>query len=64
ICLFCVINVRYAGFGLNLQPDDLKAYFKWVSQSIKQTSQSVAQVMADDQPITLPPPPPGITIIP
>jgi uncharacterized protein YegL len=48
----------------NLQPDDLKAYFKWVSQSIKQTSQSVAQVMADDQPITLPPPPPGITIIP
>ncbi|NES99791.1 MAG: VWA domain-containing protein [Sphaerospermopsis sp. SIO1G1] len=48
----------------NLQPDDLKAYFKWVSQSIKQTSQSVAQVMADDQPINLPPPPPGITIIP
>ena len=48
----------------SLQPDDLKAFFKWVSQSIKQTSQSVAQVMADNQPINLPPPPSGITIIP
>ena len=48
----------------NLQPDTLKQFFKWVSQSIKQTSQSVAQVMADNQPINLPPPPQGITIIP
>jgi len=48
----------------SLQPDDLKAFFKWVTQSIKQTSQSVAQVMADNQPINLPPPPPQITIIP
>jgi uncharacterized protein YegL len=48
----------------NLQPDDLKAYFKWVSQSIKQTSQSVAQVMADDQSITLPSPPPFLITIP
>jgi uncharacterized protein YegL len=48
----------------DLQPDTLGAYFKWVSQSIKQTSQSVAQVMADNEPVNLPPPPPQITIIP
>jgi uncharacterized protein YegL len=48
----------------NLQPDDLKAFFKWVTQSIKQTSQSVSQVTANEQGITLPPPPPQITIIP
>ncbi|MEQ8752958.1 MAG: VWA domain-containing protein [Coleofasciculus sp. G1-WW12-02] len=48
----------------NLQPDTLKHFFKWVSQSVKQTSQSVAQVMADNQPINLPPPPQGITIVP
>ncbi len=48
----------------NLQPDTLKSFFKWVSQSIKQTSQSVAQVMADNQPINLPPPPPTIKIVP
>lgn len=48
----------------HLQPDDLKAFFKWVSQSIKQTSQSVAQVIADNTPINLPPPPSGIIIVP
>jgi len=49
----------------NLQPETLKAFFKWVTQSIKQTSQSVAQVMADNQPINLPPPPQNvITIVP
>ncbi len=48
----------------NLQPDTLKSFFKWVTQSIKQTSQSVAQVMADDQPPNLPPPPATIQIIP
>ena len=47
----------------NLQPDSLKAFFKWVSSSIKTTSQSVAQVMAD-APVNLPPPPPQITIVP
>ena len=47
-----------------LQPDDLKAFFQWVTQSIVQTSQSVAQVMADDDPLDLPPPPPTIQIIP
>lgn len=47
----------------NLQPDDLKKFFKWVSSSIKATSASVAQVTADTA-ITLPPPPPGIQIIP
>lgn len=48
----------------NIQPDTLKQFFKWVSQSIQQTSQSVAQVMADDQPVNLPPPPQGIQIVP
>jgi uncharacterized protein YegL len=48
----------------DLQPDTLKAFFKWVTQSIGQASQSVAQVMADDQPVNLPPPPPQIQIIP
>lgn len=48
----------------DLQPDTLKAFFKWVTQSIKQTSQSVSQVMADDQPVNLPPPPPQIQIVP
>lgn len=46
-----------------LQPDSLKAFFQWVSSSIKVTSQSVAQVAAD-APINLPPPPAQIQIIP
>lgn len=48
----------------NLQPDSLKAFFKWVSSSIKTTSQSVTQVVADGAPIALPPPPPQIQIVP
>lgn len=48
----------------NLKPDTLKQYFKWVSSSISATSQSVAQVMADDTPVNLPPPPPTIQIVP
>lgn len=47
----------------NLQPDTLKQFFRWVSDSIKTTSASVAQVAADG-PITLPPPPPQIQIVP
>lgn len=47
----------------NLQPETLKAFFKWVSSSIKTTSQSVAQVAAD-APVNLPPPPPQIQIVP
>ena len=47
----------------NLQPDTLKAFFNWVSSSIKTTSQSVAQVAAG-APTNLPPPPPQITIVP
>jgi uncharacterized protein YegL len=47
----------------SLQPDALKAFFKWVSSSIKTTSQSVAQVAAD-APINLPPAPPQIQIVP
>lgn len=48
----------------NLQPDTLKTFFKWVTQSIKQTSQSIAQVGADNQPVNLPNPPQTIQIIP
>jgi uncharacterized protein YegL len=48
----------------NLQPDTLKTYFRWVSASIKTTSQSVAQNPAGEAPINLPPPPPQIQIVP
>ena len=48
----------------NMQPDSLKAFFKWVSSSIKTTSQSVTQVVADATPVNLPPPPPQIQIVP
>ena len=34
----------------NLQPDQLKAFFKWVSSSIKTTSQNVAQAPAEGAP--------------
>lgn len=47
----------------NLQTDELKAFFKWVSSSVKFTSQSVTQVAADS-PVSLPPPPPTIQIVP
>ncbi len=47
----------------NLQPDALKAFFRYISSSIKSTSQSVAQVAAD-APLNLPPPPPQIQIVP
>ncbi len=46
----------------SLQPEALKAFFKWVSDSIKTTSQSVAQVAADT-PIGLPKPDPNNMII-
>lgn len=49
----------------NLQPETLKAFFKWVSSSVKVTSQSMGtQVVADNAPMPLPAPPPQITIIP
>jgi uncharacterized protein YegL len=47
----------------NLQPDQLKAFFKWVSSSIKTTSQNVAQAPAEGTPVNLPPPPPGSGIV-
>ncbi|MFO1429563.1 MAG: VWA domain-containing protein [Candidatus Competibacteraceae bacterium] len=47
----------------SVQPEAFRAFFKWVSSSIKTTSQSVAQVAADT-PINLPPPPPQIQIVP
>lgn len=56
---------RVAGTVLrmaDLQPGALQAFFKWVSASVSVSSISVAQ--AADAPITLPPPPAEITIIP
>jgi len=46
----------------NLQPDQLKAFFKWVSSSIKTTSQNIAAPAAG-APVNLPPPPPGSGIV-
>lgn len=46
-----------------IQPDALKAFFKWVSSSIKTTSASIAQTPGD-APVNLPPPPPQIQIVP
>lgn len=46
-----------------MTPDAFKAFFAFVSASVKQTSQKVGAV-ADGAAITLPPPPPGITIVP
>ncbi|EDN71870.1 tellurium resistance protein [Beggiatoa sp. SS] len=46
-----------------LSPGALKAFFQWMSQSILQTGKSV-QVMAQELPIDLPPPPPQIQIVP
>lgn len=47
----------------DLQPDALKAFFRWVSSSIKATSASVA-AMAPAAPVNLPPPPPQLQIVP
>jgi len=47
----------------NLQPDTLKAFFKWVSSSIKTTSSRLDQV-SGDAPVSLPPPPPTIQFVP
>ncbi|MFO0240827.1 vWA domain-containing protein [Gemmatimonas sp.] len=47
----------------DMSPDAFKAFFRFVSASVKQTSAKVGAV-ADGGSITLPPPPPGITIVP
>jgi uncharacterized protein YegL len=47
----------------DMGPDSFKAFFKFVSQSVKQTSQKVGTTPGGSG-ITLPPPPPGITIVP
>jgi uncharacterized protein YegL len=47
----------------NLQPDTLKAFFKWVSSSIKLTSASCAR-SGGGAPVNLPAPPPQIQIVP
>ena len=47
----------------NLSPDALKAFFKWVSSSIKMTSQKIDAAPAGT-PVNLPPPPAQIQIVP
>lgn len=48
----------------NLQPDQLKAFFKWVSASVKTTSTHLGNTPAGDAaPAALPPPPPGSGIV-
>ena len=47
----------------DMGPEAFKQFFKFVSQSVKQTSQKIGAAPANSA-ITLPPPPPGITIIP
>jgi uncharacterized protein YegL len=51
-----------------MTPDSFKQFFKWVTASIKQASQKVGTAPvspgAEPAPVTLPPPPPMITIVP
>lgn len=47
----------------DMSPDAFKAFFRFVSASVKQTSAKVG-ALSDGDGITLPPPPPGITIVP
>jgi uncharacterized protein YegL len=46
----------------DLQPGAMQAFFEWVSSSVSVSSLNVAQPAG--APITLPPPPPQITIVP
>ena len=49
----------------NMSPSDFSAFFKWVTQSIKQTTLKCgASPDAAAAGIALPPPPPGIVIVP
>ena len=49
----------------NISPNDFSAFFKWVTQSIRQTSQKCGTSPdAAATGVVLPPSPPGITIIP
>jgi uncharacterized protein YegL len=47
----------------DMSPDAFRAFFKFVSASVKQTSAKIGAV-AEGTGIQLPPPPPGITIVP
>ncbi len=49
----------------DMSPGAFKQYFKWVPQSVKQTSQKCsASPDSVATGISLPPPPPGFTIVP
>ncbi len=58
-----ITNPEYVVELNNVQPDTLKAFFKWVSSSIKTTSSKLEQT-AGEAPISLPPPPPTIQFVP
>ena len=51
-----------------MTPDSFKQFFKWVSASIKQASQKIGATTVESTgepaPVSLPPPPPMITIVP
>ena len=47
----------------SLQPDQLKMFFKWVSASVKTSSQNIVQKPTDGALDALPPPPPGSGIV-
>lgn len=47
----------------DMSPDAFRDFFRFVSASVRQTSAKVG-ALADGAGITLPPPPPGITIVP
>lgn len=48
----------------SLKPEDLKAFFKWVSSSIRTSSQALDTVPAGNGTSPLPPPPPEVRIVP
>ncbi len=47
-----------------LQPDTIKAFFRWVSASVGVTSKNIAQRPGGGTPVNLPNPPAGFTVVP
>lgn len=49
----------------DMTPDNIRSFFKWVSQSVKVVSQKAAEAApsAGESGATLPPPPPGIQVV-
>lgn len=47
-----------------MEPESLKAFFRWVSASVKTTSRNLMQKPSGGTPVNIPPPPSGFTIVP